>query len=225
MYFAKAILAFATAALLLATALGDSLTETRCWCANEDRVGLVYTVNFTSTKYNRDYNYVVKYTSLREDTNKNVLGIRCDNGTCHDIPKVEKYKVHGNALNQNRQYGRCHDFEDGRTVCTTPSYLWTDDESWHWKYNDDEMHQETIMDCAQTCKTSWRQDEQAYDLCTYENRRKGEHYGKIVPAGQEMDKKGNLSNRKNGGDQLWASVSCDSHTLSELKRRGFIDGH
>jgi hypothetical protein len=224
MQFAKTILAFA-ASLLFTSALGDSLSETRCWCANEDYIGLVYTVNFTSTKYDRDYNYWVRYSSRRQDeTYKNTLGVRCDNGTCHNIPKVETTNLIANAMTVNRDYGRCETFEDGRTVCMTPGTLWTDDETWHWYVEDKEYSRETVTDCATLCKKTWSQDEKAYDLCTYESRQKGELYGKMIPSGEKMDKKGRLSNRKDGMNSLWVYVSCDYHHISDLRRRGFIDG-
>jgi len=161
MRFAKAILAFASASLLLASALGDSLTETRCWCATEDHVGLINAINLTSTQYNRDYNYYSWLTNRRQDeTTKNTLGVRCDNGTCHNIPKVEKYKILlGNMFNRDPKYGNCQEFDDGRKVCTTADSVYVDNKRYNFRYKNKQLQEETITDCAEMCKTKWRQDE------------------------------------------------------------------
>jgi len=221
MRFVKAILALASVSLLLAPSLGfpgDSLTETRCWCANEDRIGLIYNVNFTSARYNHDYNYFASYSNRRQDdTKKNTLGVRCDNGTCYNIPKIEKYNLINSALNRFQENSRCHDFEDGRSVCVAAGYVWTDNERFSFGYKDKEVQSETVMDCSTMCKTKWRQDEKAYDLCTYENRREGEYYGKLIPSGQKMGKTGKLSDRNDGKYALWFVAGCDRRHVSPLK--------
>jgi hypothetical protein len=182
---------------LTATAICDTYHTERCWCADAQRVGYVFTVEWDSDKYGH-HGFSQSDLISRPFRKKDLLGQRCDNGSttehCINIPDPQKFDV-WEGVYPAPVTAMCHTFDDAVELCGMYGAMRVDGR--HFRdFKEKDIKSHTLTDCLATCgKYFARGDESVVDLCTYTNFQAGPMLGERIPVGMKVTKKGKLKSR------------------------------
>jgi hypothetical protein len=197
MKFQAIILGGITLASLAIPALCDSYRNTHCWCANSQRIGYVFTMDWDSEQYGHKHlndSGSIRRSNRRQD----FVGQRCDEGSaterCINILDPQKFNKLGSGFPATVK-DICQTSEDGIEFCGTYDAVRINGK--YKRFDSKETRTTKLLDCLQTCKDDWSggEDPSTIDLCSYTSNKNGPLYGHRIPMGSKPSKSGGLKPR------------------------------